>query len=181
MGKDTQPQKTRIGDDLKSPIKREFSSGGVVYRNGKWLIRSTMPSKLYPKSYWMLPKGWIDDAGLGVPGPMAGGRVKADEDSLQKTAIREVSEEGGVKAKIIRKIGTESYPFKHPTQGMILKFVTFYLMEYEEDVESGHGWETSEVMWLSYGEAYKKLSFNGEKEILKKAREMRPQQDRING
>jgi 8-oxo-dGTP diphosphatase len=167
MGKDAQSKETR-----NPTILREFSAGGVVFKRDKWLVRSTTPSKEFPKSYWMLPKGWIDDAGIGIPGPMASGEIKADEESLQKTALREVEEEGGVKAKVIKKIGTISYPFKHPTRGKILKFVTFYLMEYVEDVDSGHDWETQEVLWLSHAEACKKLSFSSEKQILKKAKEL---------
>lgn len=156
MGKNTQPQKTRIGDDLKSPIKREFSSGGVVYREDKWLIRSTMPSKLYPKSYWMLPKGWIDEG-----------------EKVEEAAIREVREEGGVEARIIKKIETIKYFFKHPKDGNILKFVTFFLMEYVKDLPEGFGEETEEALWLPYDEAFAKLSFAGEKQILKKASELK--------
>jgi 8-oxo-dGTP pyrophosphatase MutT (NUDIX family) len=167
MGKNTQSQKTG-----NSTVLREFSAGGIIFKGDKWLVRSTTPSKEFPVSYWMLPKGWIDDAGPGIPGPMASGNIKADEKSLQKTALREVEEEGGVKAKVIKKIGTISYPFKHPIRGMILKFVTFYLMEYIEDTDNGHDWETQEVLWLPYDEAYKRLSFKGEKEILEKAKEL---------
>jgi len=150
MGKDTQSKKTR-----NPAVLREFSAGGVVFKKDKWLIRSTTPSEEFPKSYWMLPKGWIDDG-----------------EKIQETALREVREEGGVNAKIIKKIGTINYPFKHPTRGIILKFVTFYLMEYESDVDGGHDWETAEVKLLPFDEAYKKLSFSGEKQMLAKAREL---------
>jgi len=111
-------------------MHREFSSGGIVYKkcqmiNGKfqilWLIRKTSASKLYPKQYWMLPKGRIDDAKGDVPGPMASGKIKADETSLQKTALREVGEEAGVEAKIIKKIGTSIYSFTDPRDGKIIK------------------------------------------------------------
>ena len=32
---------------------------------------------------------------------------------MQKTAIKEVKEEGGVEAKIVGKVGTEKYFYKH--------------------------------------------------------------------
>lgn len=171
MGKNAQHQKTVRG--ASNPL-REFSSGGVVYKDngGKWLVRATAPSNLFPKVYWMLPKGWIDDEAPGVPGPMASGRVKADENSLRQTALREVEEEGGIEAKIIRKIGTEKSFFKHPERGRILKFVTFYLMEYVRDLPGGFDGETSEVAWLSFDEALRRLSFDGEKRMLKKAGEI---------
>jgi 8-oxo-dGTP pyrophosphatase MutT (NUDIX family) len=153
-------------------IIREFSSGGIVFKDDKWLVRSTMPSKQFPKIYWMLPKGWIDDAGPDAPGPMASGKIKADEESLRKNALREVQEEAGVDAKIIEKIGTGKYFFEHPGRGKILKFVTFYLMEWTRDLLEGFDGETSEVLWLPFEEAYKKLSFGGEKQMLKKAKNL---------
>ena len=154
-------------------ITREFSSGGGVFKknNGKilWLIRRTTANDLFPKSYWMLPKGWLDDSGNGIPGPMASGRVKVDEKTLQDTAIREVREETGIDAKIIDKIETIKFVYAHPTRGKILKFVTFYLMEWVKDLPDGFDFETSEVSWLPFEDACKNLSFSGEKEVLKKA------------
>lgn len=164
MGKNTQG---------KNILKREFSSGGVVYKkdNGKtlWLVRKTAASKLYPKQYWMLPKGRIDDTPSGDPGPMASGKIKADENSLQKAALKEVREETGIEARIIKKIGTSFYSFTNPFSVRILKFVTFYLMEYVSDIPGGYDWETEEVVWLEFEKAKKKLSFGGEKEILLRA------------
>lgn len=172
MGKDSQHQKTGNSRVLKSSTVREFSSGGVVFKGDKWLVRGSNPSKLFPKVFWGLPKGWIDNDSPDEPGPIASGRTKADEVSLQSAALREVAEEGGIEAKIIKKIGSEKYFFKHPIRGPILKFVTFYLMEYVRDLPEGHDSETSEVLWLSYDEAYKKISASGEKQMLRKAREL---------
>lgn len=160
----------------KTVLMREFSSGGVVYKKIKenkkelWLVRKTSASEIFPRSYWMLPKGWIDDAGKGVPGPMASGKIRADETSLRQAAIREVSEEAGIEAKIIKKIGTMRYKFTHPKKGQILKFVTFYLMEWEKDLSEGFDFETSEIAWLPFEEALKTLSFSAEKEMLKEAK-----------
>lgn len=167
MGKNTQ-QKT-------NSILREFSSGGVVFKKEKgkvlWLVRKTAASDLYPKQYWMLPKGRIDDLEGDKPGPMASGKLRADEASLQLAALREVAEETGVEAKIVSKIETIKYSFTDPNRGKILKFVTFYLAEWLSDLSGGFDSETSEIAWLSYEEAYKILSFAGEKEILKQAKD----------
>ncbi len=161
---------------MPAPISREFSSGGVAFKqikgNPLWLIRSTTPNDLFPKQYWMLPKGWIDDGKEGSPGPIASGNKKATEEELQKAAIREVSEEGGIKASIIKKIGSVKIFYKHPLRGQILKFVTFFLMKWESDLSNGHDGETEEVLWLPFNDAYKKLSFGNEKQILKKAKEI---------
>lgn len=155
---------------------RIFSSGGVVFKKVDnrifWLVAATAPSKIFPEVVWRLPKGWIDDAGEAIPGPMASGKIKADENSLQKAAVREVKEEGGIEAKIVKKIGSIKYFYKFPGKGDIFKFVTFYLMEWKYNLPEGFDGETSEILWLPYDEAYKKLSFGREKEILKKAKEI---------
>ena len=176
MGKNTQSKKARSGNVLNHSVTREFSSGGVVFKkeDGQilWLVRKTTASALYPNQYWMLPKGRIDDSDGDLPGPMASGKIKADETSLQAAAIREVGEEGGVGAKIIKKIGTSMFSFTDPKIGKVLKFVTFYLMEFVKDLPEGHDWETEEVLWLPFLEAKKQLSFGGEKEMLIKAQDL---------
>lgn len=149
MGKDTQQKTT-------SRIDREFSAGGVVYKPGRddlWLVTASMPSKLYPKAVWRFPKGWIDE-----------------KEKIEEAASREVREEGGVEARIIKKIGTEKYFFTTKEGKKILKFVTFYLMEWVRDLPEGFGDETSEVVWLPYNKAYERLTYSGEKEVLEKAR-----------
>jgi len=150
-------------------MNREFSSGGVVFKkvDGRplWLIRRTMASKLFPKTYWMLPKGWIDDAGDGIPGPIASGKIKADEENLRTTAVREVAEETGVNAKIIDKIGTVKYVYMHPQRGKTLKFVTYYLMEWQSDLPEGFDGETSEIKWVGPEAAQKLLSYGREKSV----------------
>lgn len=149
MGKDTQQKTGRVH------VKREFSSGGAVVKNNLWLVTLSAQSILFPKQVWRLPKGWVD---VG--------------ETLEQAALREVREEAGIEAKIIKKIETIKYFFKHPERGNILKFVTFYLMEWERDLPEGFGEETSEIAWLSFEKTYKKLSFGGEKQILKKANEI---------
>lgn len=148
-----------MGEGKKEALKREFSSGGVVYkkRGGKtlWLVTKSAVSDLYPKSVWRLPKGWIDEG-----------------ETTEETALREVGEEGGVEAQIIQKIETVKYFFVIPDKTKILKFVTFYLMEWNKDLPQGFDGETSEIAWLLYEEAHKRLSFSGEKQVLKKAKEL---------
>ena len=158
-------------------ITRQFSAGGVVYKRVKdkkvlWLVSKSRPSRLYPESVWRFPKGWIDDKRGGKkPGELASGKKRAKEEDLRKTAIREVKEEAGVEAKIIEKIGTERY-FLTISNQRTLKFVTFYLMKWSKDLASGFGPETSEIKWLPFEEARKKLSYSGEKKILDKGREI---------
>jgi len=115
-----------------------------------------------------LPKGWLDDAGKGIPGPLARGKVKAKKEDLQNAALKEVREEGGVDAKILDKIGTTRFIFTWEGK-KILKFVTFYLMEWVKDLPEGPGFETEKVEWLIYENARKKLTHPGEKKMLDRA------------
>ena len=156
-----------------SGVVREFAAGGVVFRhkNGKtyWLVTKSSPSKDYPQTYWRLPKGWLDDEDKGLkPGPLTTGLKKATEEDLQKAALREVAEEGGVKAKIVNKVGSERLFFTVSDQ-KILKFVTFYLMAWLTNLSEGPGFETSEVAWLIFEDARKKLKYESEKKVLDKA------------
>jgi 8-oxo-dGTP pyrophosphatase MutT (NUDIX family) len=174
----------------KPAFAREFSSGGVVYKRSlrskdlkklrtnssklktEWLITKSTPSDLFPKNVWRLPKGWLDDAGDGKsPGPLASGIIKATEEQIQKAALREVEEEGGIKADIVTKIGTETY-FLNVAGTRIMKFVTFYLMELVKDMPKGPSFETAEVAWLSYEDAKKKLSYSSERKVLERAHEL---------
>lgn len=156
-------------------MRFEFSSGGVVFKKGPsgqlyWLVTRSSPSKEFPESYWRLPKGWIDDDG-DKPGVFARGEKKADETTLQKGALREVKEEGGVEAKIVKKIGTKKIFFTKSKE-RLLKFVTYYLMEWKKDVPGGPGFETSEVGWDPFEDAVRKLKYKSEKEVLQMAHEI---------
>lgn len=155
---------------------REFSSGGVVYKkvlnSGTsetyiFLVTKATSSPTYPKTVWRLPKGWIDDTG-SLPGPIASGKQKATEQDLQLAALREVAEEGGIVAIIKEKIGTERFSFTHKGN-TIVKFVTYYLMEWDSDTPTGFGSETDEVEWLPFEKAYKKLTYSHEKRAITRA------------
>ena len=134
--------------------KREFSSGGAVYKPGGdqvlWLV---CQHSGYHK--WVLPKGLID------PGE------KADQ-----TAVREVEEETGIKAKIIAKIpDPEKYVYTM-NGARIFKLVQYFLMEYVSGDIANHDFEMEAVEWLSYDQALEKLNFHGAKAVLTKAKKL---------
>ncbi len=141
-------------------IKREFSAGGIVFqKEGKeilWLVIKPSGS-----GKWRLPKGGIDRG----------------EDSLT-AAKREVKEEAGIEIEVLGKIGNEKYFFVQGKQ-KILKTVTFYLMEYLQESESGFGWETEEIDWLPFAEAKKRLAFKKEVDLLEKAEKLGKELGRI--
>ena len=100
-------KRKKITSDLpRKSFKREFSAGGVVFRKYqisndkyqiKWLVTKSTPSELVSKSVWRLPKGRLDDEeGERESGPLASGVRKASEEEIQKAALKEDKEEGGV-------------------------------------------------------------------------------------
>lgn len=126
------------------------SCGGVVIFRGKILLLY----KNYKNKYegWVLPKG----------------TVEAGEDYKQ-TALREVLEESGSRASIIKYVGRSEYTFNVP-EDTVEKEVHWYLMmadsyyskpqREEYFVDSG---------FYKYHEAYHLLKFANEKQILEKA------------
>jgi 8-oxo-dGTP diphosphatase len=137
----------------KSTVERVFSAGGVVFRkNGKevsWLI--IQPTGL---NRWQFPKGLID------PG-----------EASYQTAVREVEEEGAVRAKIIKKLATSQFFFVFKGQ-KIFKTVTYFLMEYLENSPKGHDKEVQETRFVPFKEAHEILAFKDDRENLIKAKDV---------
>src|SRR2546422_1037172 len=100
------------------PIKRIFSAGGIVVKDGKVLV--TQHSK---HKGWDFPKGHIESG-----------------ESQEQAAIREVEEETGVKAEIIEKVGQTEY-FYFEDGEKVLKTVVFFLMKFLEQVEATTAFE----------------------------------------
>jgi ADP-ribose pyrophosphatase YjhB (NUDIX family) len=126
------------------------SCGGVVIFRGKILVLY----KNYKNKYegWVLPKGTVE----------AGEEYK-------ETALREVKEETGVSASIIKYIGKSQYSFNTP-QDVVEKDVHWYLMM----ADSYYSKPQREEYFLDSGyykfyEAYHLLKFSNEKQILEKA------------
>lgn len=131
----------------------EHSAGGVVYRQkdkGKtieWLI---CKHSGYHK--WVLPKGIVEE-----------------KESPEDTALREVNEETGVKAKIINKIMPD-VAYKYTKNGILVdKKVEFFLMEYASGDIKDHCWEMEEIKWIKAEEALKLLEFPTEKRVFEEA------------
>lgn len=134
-------------------MKRVFSAGGIVVKDGKYLITKPRPSLVLPKERFVLPKGIVEEG-----------------EETEKAALREVFEETGVRAVIIKKIGYTKFPWT-VGQEKFFKIVTFYLMGYQSG-ELTTNEEVSGLYWLEYDEARKKLTSYGEKKLLDKAKEL---------
>ena len=135
-------------------MRREISAGGAVYRKtDKKILWLVCKHSGYKK--WVLAKGRIDG-----------------QDTMKETAVREVEEETGVRAKIVGKVRpVEKYTYTLKGE-RIFKIVEYFLMEYVAGDTADHDWEMEEVEWLKFDEAYKRLDFPGQKQVLKRAQEM---------
>ena len=126
------------------------SCGGVVIFRGKILLLY----KNYKNKYegWVLPKGTVEDG-----------------EEYKETAIREVYEETGVEASIIKYVGKSQYTFNTP-QNIVQKDVHWYLMM----SDSYYSKPQREEFFMDSGyykihEAYHMLKFANEKQILERA------------
>lgn len=146
----------------------ERSAGGIVYKieNNKifWLLIKTISSFTSDKN----KKREHDGAVYKFPK----GHLHKNE-FLKQAALREVEEEGRVKAKIVTKLGSNDYLiWDKETKKKIIKKVTFFLMEYLEQSNLKY-YDTEMVLereWFSFEEASKKLAYDSEKKLLKKAK-----------
>lgn len=126
------------------------SCGGVVIFRGKFLLLY----KNYKNKYegWVLPKG----------------TVEAGEE-FKETALREVMEESGAKATIIKYLGNSEYVFNVPDD-TVTKAVHWYLMMADSYYSKPQKEEYfTDSGFYKYHEAYHLLKFSNERQILEKA------------
>ncbi|TSC87948.1 MAG: NUDIX hydrolase [Microgenomates group bacterium Gr01-1014_16] len=120
-----------------------------MFKGSKVLLRRPKANPEYRGNLgWGFPKGWVDEG-----------------EKLEEAAVREVREEGGVEAKIIKKLPTIKVFFKDKGE-TVMKFITYFVMEWEKDVPEGYDFETEEVKWVTKDEALTMLAFKNEKELL---------------
>ncbi|RLJ70754.1 8-oxo-dGTP diphosphatase [Hydrogenivirga caldilitoris] len=127
-------------------MKREFSAGGVLFKDGSVLLIKT------PSGVWSFPKGNVEKG-----------------EKPEEAAVREVIEETGVKGKVVDYIGEISYWYQLKGE-KIFKRVKYFLMEYLEG-EPQPSWEVLDAKFFPVEEANKLLKYKGDKEIFKKALE----------
>lgn len=126
------------------------SCGGVVIFRGKILVLYKNMHKRYEG--WVLPKGTVEDG-----------------ESFEETALREVKEEAGVDASIIKYIDTSKYTFS-VYENDVKKEVHWYLMladSYDSKPQKEEYFTDSG--YYKYHEAYHLLKFQNERNILEKA------------
>tara|TARA_B100001029_G_scaffold33309_1_gene25146 strand:- start:3024 stop:3455 length:432 start_codon:yes stop_codon:yes gene_type:complete len=131
-----------------------WSSGGVIIFEEKVAICHRKKENLF-----CLPKG-----------------TPEDDENIEQTAIREVTEETGIIPKIINKIGEVQYTIKKETSTTKYKkdveynkIVYYYLMEKIGGDLEYHDHEFDSVLWMSLNEAKEKLTYQNELSIVEKA------------
>ena len=123
---------------------------------GRWWFAAIRPGGK-SKGVFALPKGLV---GRG--------------ENPAATAVREVTEETGLEAALVAKLGDVRYVYTR-SGARIFKIVSFYLLRYRRgrigDIAPGHAHEVEEARWLPLEEAPQLLSYRGEQEMADRARD----------
>lgn len=126
------------------------SCGGVVIHKGKVLLLYKNQNGKYMG--WVMPKGTVEEG-----------------ETFKQTALREVKEETGVSAEIIKYIGKTQYTFKGNTD-FVNKTVHWYLMKTDSFYCKPQAEEFfSDAGYYKQHEAFYLLKFQDEKQIMRMA------------
>jgi len=132
-----------------------ISSGGVVFRTAgaTYEVALIRVARSGGDQAWVLPKGWVEKG-----------------EDLEKAAVREVREETGLDAKILRKVDEIEYEFySKADRGRISKRVHLFLLEYVGGDTADHDEEVEEARWFPIDEALRALTYKNERGALEKA------------
>jgi 8-oxo-dGTP pyrophosphatase MutT (NUDIX family) len=104
------------------------------------------------KLLWSLPKGHIEDG-----------------ETIEETAVREVKEETGISAHVLRPLGSIDYWFVAERR-RVHKTVHHYLLEAVGGELSDEDGEVTEVAWVPVAELEAKLAYADERKLVRQAR-----------
>jgi ADP-ribose pyrophosphatase YjhB (NUDIX family) len=128
------------------------SAGGVLYRPADPERYQVALVGRSAQGTWGLPKG-----------------TPSEGESIEQTALREVTEETGIKPKLVAPLGSIQYYFV-ARNTRFHKVVHFYLMEAVGGDVSQHDHEYDLVEWFDLDEAVERLSYPNEVEMVRMAR-----------
>lgn len=136
-------------------MKFEFSSGGIVYKKeaGKTWILLCQHSQHHG---WVFPKGLIND--------------HDQNESKEQAAIREVKEETGADAKILKPLASVTYWYVWEGE-KIKKTVYYYIMEYTGGDITKHDFEMEAVEWLPIEKVDSRLTYKSDKKAWQEAKQ----------
>ena len=135
-------------------MKFEFSAGGVVFKKeqNKVFILVSQHSQHHG---WVFPKGLIGD------------HIKGEK--KEDTAVREVKEETGIDAKILKPLSPVTYWYVFEGE-KIRKTVYYYLMEFLGGDFKQRDHEMENVEWLLPEEIEERLTYKSDKEVWQEAK-----------
>ncbi|MFC2037294.1 NUDIX domain-containing protein [Chloroflexota bacterium] len=138
------------------PIRRYTSAGAIVVDDtGEYVLTLLRPKRLGPKGQpeVRLPKGHIE------PG-----------ESRHQTALREVGEEAGLSnLAILTDLGHQTVEFEWKGHHYI-RDESYFLMALPPGEPAGHPEKQFEALWLTWDESMARLTFEAEREWLRRAR-----------
>ncbi len=139
------------GEGRGEDIVRYIAAGGVVVHDGRVLVLRR-PSRGEVR----LPKGHVE------PG-----------EEVQAAALRETREESGyTNLALSADLGTQVVEFDHEGRHVV-RTERYFLMTLVDDPDSPAGGEEQfEPIWLSWDEALATLTFEAEREWVRRAREI---------
>lgn len=129
----------------------EFSAGGVVVSDGQVITIVPVKRAADGTRVLGLPKGHLDG-----------------EETPEEAARREVAEETGVDAELLELLGDVVYRYDRRGRG-IRKVVRFYLFAYRSGDLADHDHEIEEARWMPLEEAAERLTYPGERDVVKRA------------
>ncbi|HTU87991.1 MAG TPA: NUDIX domain-containing protein [Solirubrobacteraceae bacterium] len=129
----------------------ELSAGGAVVQGDDVIVVVPVKRDANRRRVLALPKGHLD---------------KGETD--EAAAIREVSEETGVQAQLIEKLGDVEYTYERRGRRRA-KRVAFYLFEYRSGSLEDHDHEIEVARWMPLERAAEELTYAGEREIVRRA------------
>lgn len=138
--------------DPRKKTRNEHSSGGAVIT-----LRDGAPHVALiatrGKTRWGLPKGAVSEG-----------------ETSEQAALREVLEETGLQAEIVKPLDTIEYFFR-AGDTLIHKRVDFYLMRYLAGELTPQLSEVDDVEWVELSEAIERASFESERKLLEVVRQ----------
>lgn len=134
----------------------QTSAGGIVFKKPPNTYHITLNSYLWLICQHSQHKGWVFPKGL------VGDNDK--NESMAQAALREVEEEGGIKAKIINDQPIKAQYSYQWNNVLVKKTVYYFLMEYVSGDPKNHDWEMSQAKFLPEEEIKKTLTYQSDKE-----------------
>ena len=131
-------------------MEERIAAGGIVIRKEKEDIKILLVKDGY--GHWIWPEGHAEEG-----------------ETIEETALREVTEETGIKdLKILGKEGTQEYIYRLGETD-IHKTVHIFLMETSRKELILQASEIADGKWFSCEEAAGAIEYEGSKEILETA------------